>query len=82
MDGVNITDLFAAGTSSRYYDFDSFEEIQVTTTGQSPTIKTGGVTINMVTRRGGNKFGFLGRFFFTNDKLQGDNRTQELIDLD
>jgi len=82
MDGVNITDLHASGASSRYYDFDSFEEIQVTTTGQSPTIKTGGVSINIVTRRGGNKVEFLGRFFFTNDKLQGDNRTQELIDLD
>jgi len=82
MDGINITDNYARGSSSRYYDFDSFEEIQVVTTGQNPAIKTGGVSINMVTRRGGNKFEFLGRFFFTNDKLQGDNRTQELIDLE
>jgi hypothetical protein len=82
MDGVNITDMFATGASSRYYDFDSFEEIQVVTTGQNPALKTGGVSINMVTRRGGNKVEFLGRFFFTNDKLQGDNLTQELIDLD
>lgn len=82
MDGINITDNYARGNSSRYYDFDSFEEIQIVTTGQNPSIKTGGVSVNMVTRRGGNKFEFLGRFFFTNDKLQGDNRTQELIDLD
>jgi hypothetical protein len=81
MDGINITDNYARGASSRYYDFDSFEEIQVVTTGQNPAIKTGGVS-NMVTRRGGNKFELLGRFFFTNQKLQGDNRTQELIDLD
>jgi len=82
MDGVNITDMHATGTTGRYFDFDSFEEILVTTTGQNPSMKTGGVSINMVTRRGGNKLEFLGRFFFTNDKLQGDNRTQELIDLD
>ena len=82
MDGINITDTFYRGTSSRYYDFDSFEEIQITTTGQNPSVKTGGVSINMVTRRGGNNFEFLGRFFYTSDKLQGDNRTQELIDLD
>ncbi len=81
MDGINITDNYARGASSRYYDFDSFEEFQVITTGQNPAIKTGGVSINMVTRRGGNKLEFLGRFFFTNGKLQGDNRTQELIDL-
>jgi hypothetical protein len=78
MDGVNISR--EKGQSSRNYDFDSFEEIQVVTTGQDPSIKTGGVAINMVTRRGGNKYEVLGRFFFSNDKLQSDNRTQELID--
>lgn len=82
LDGVNVTDMTPLGNSSRFYDFDSFEEIMIVTTGQDPSIKTGGVSINMVTRRGGNKVEFLGRFFFTNDKLQGDNRTQELIDLD
>jgi len=82
MDGVNTTSMHATGITDRYFDFDSFEEIQVVTTGQNPSIKTGGVSINMVTRRGGNKLEFLGRFFFTNDKLQGDNRSQELIDLD
>jgi hypothetical protein len=80
LDGVNVSTTL--GGSDRLYDFDSFEEIQVVTTGQDASIKTAGVAINMVTRRGGNKFEFLGRFFFTNDKLQSDNRTQELIDLD
>ncbi len=80
VDGVNVST--GLGESTRFYDFDSFEEIQVVTSGQNPSIKTAGVAINMVTRRGGNKFEFLGRFFFTNDKLQSDNRTQELIDQD
>jgi hypothetical protein len=82
MDGIDITDMFAVGSSSRYYDFDSFEEIQVVTSGQSASIKTGGVAINIVTRRGGNNFEFLGRFFFTDKELQGDNRSRELIELD
>jgi hypothetical protein len=82
MDGVDITNMSAIGLSSRNYDFDSFEEIQIVTTGQDPSVRTGGVSINLITRRGSNKYEFLGRFFFTNDKLQGDNRTQELIDLD
>jgi len=78
LDGVNIST--GTGKSTRNYDFDSFEEIQVVTTGQNPSIKTGGVAINMVTRRGGNKFEALGRFFFSNGKFQSDNRSQELID--
>ena len=81
LDGVNVTDNSPAGDSSRFYDFDSFEEIQIVTTGQAASIKTSGVSINMVTRRGGNKPEFLTRFFLTNDKLQSDNRPQELIDL-
>lgn len=78
VDGVNVST--GLGTSSRFYDFDSLEEIQIVTTGQDPSIKTAGTAINMVTRRGSNKLEFLARFFFTNDKFQSDNRTQELID--
>ncbi len=80
MDGVNVTDMHSVGVSSRYYDFDSFSEIQIVTAGADPSIKTAGVSINMITRRGGNKYEFLGRIYYTDDKLQGDNRSQELID--
>ena len=82
MDGVPITDMDATGASPMYYDFDTFEEIQITTSGQDASMQTGGVSINFVTRRGTNKFQVIGRAYFTNEKLQGDNRTQELIDLD
>lgn len=82
MDGIPITDMDATGSSAMYYDFDTFEEIQITTSGQDTSMQTGGVSINFVTRRGTNKFQVMGRAYFTNDKLQGDNRTEELIDLD
>ena len=82
MDGVPITDMVATGSSAMYYDFDTFEEIQITTSGQDATMQSGGVSINLVTRRGTNKFQVVGRAYFTNDSLQGDNRTQELLDLD
>jgi hypothetical protein len=82
MDGVPITDMISTGSSAMYYDFDTFEEIQITTSGQDATMQAGGVSVNLVTRRGTNKFQVIGRAYFTNDRLQGDNRTQELIDLD
>ena len=72
MDGVPITDTVAMG-SPMSYDFDTFEEMTIVTAGQDATLQTGGVAINIITNRGGNKFQALARTFFTNDKLQGDN---------
>ncbi|MBW1947872.1 MAG: TonB-dependent receptor, partial [Deltaproteobacteria bacterium] len=82
LDGIPITDMVALGYSSRYFDFDSFAEMQVVTSGAKAAIHTSGVSINIITRRGSNKFEVMGRVFFANDDLQGDNRTQELKDLD
>jgi hypothetical protein len=82
LDGIPITDMAATGYSPMYYDFDTFDQMEIVTGGQDATIQTGGTAINFVTRRGGNKFQVVGRAYFTNDDLQGDNRTQELIDLD
>jgi hypothetical protein len=81
MDGVPITDVVAF-SSPGYYDFDTFEEMTISTSGQDATLQTGGVAINIVTKRGGNKFQAQGRTYFTNDDLQADNRTQEVKDLD
>jgi len=65
MDGVVITDMAALGSSPSYYDFDAFQEMQVTTGGTDTTIATGGVVINMVTKRGTNQWRGSGRFFDT-----------------
>jgi len=78
MDGVVITDP-AAIASPAYYDFDAFEEVNVTTGGADVTIQTGGVAINLVTRRGGNRTALGGRFYLTDKKFQGENLTDELI---
>ena len=56
IDGVNITDMGATGSSPTYYDFDTFEELNVTTGGSDPRIQTGGVQLNMVTKRGTNDY--------------------------
>ena len=56
VDGVVITDMAALGSSPGYYDFDAFEEMQVTTGGSDASIATGGVVLNMVTKRGTNEW--------------------------
>jgi hypothetical protein len=72
MDGVNITDMGATGSSPLYFDFDSFEEMQITTGGSDPRIQTPGVQLNMVTKRGTNDFRGSGRYFYTPGSYQAD----------
>ncbi|MFL6258907.1 MAG: carboxypeptidase regulatory-like domain-containing protein [Thermoanaerobaculia bacterium] len=70
VDGVVITDMAALGSSPAYYDFDAFEEMQVTTGGSDTTIATGGVVLNMVTKRGTNEWRGSGRYYDTDNKWQ------------
>jgi hypothetical protein len=74
VDGVNITDMGATGSSPLYFDFDSFEEMQVTTGGSDPRIMTPGVQLNMVTKRGTNDFRGSGRDFYTPGSYQASTK--------
>ena len=78
VDGVVVTDPAAIGASPGYWDFDAFEEMNITTGGSDVTVQTGGVALNMVTRRGGNKITLGGRFYFTDEYFQASNLTDDL----
>lgn len=80
VDGVNISDPAALGASPMYFDFDMFEEMQIQTAANDVTSSTGGVNINFVTKRGGDKFSGGARFYYDNKDLQNENATQELKD--
>jgi hypothetical protein len=73
IDGLVVTDMTATGGSPTYFDFDAFQEIAVTTGGADLQIQSGGIGINLVTKRGTNKFRGGGRFLFTHDDLQSGN---------
>ena len=70
LDGMTITDMSAAGTAPGRFDFDSFEEIEVTTGGADVSSSTGGVVINMVTKRGTNDWRASGRFYYADSGLR------------
>lgn len=72
VDGVAVSDMAATGTSSFYYDFDSFEQIQVSTGSSDPSVRTPGVHLNMVTKRGTNQLRGSGRFFTTDKSWQAE----------
>jgi hypothetical protein len=78
MDGINITDMAATGASPSYYNYDNFEEIQVSTAGQDIKQPTGGMGLNLVVKRGTNQLhgGFRG--YFDNDKMESSNVPAEL----
>jgi hypothetical protein len=66
LDGVAVTDMTATGSTPIYFDFDSFQDIEVVTGGSDPSLSTPGVTLNLVTRRGTNELRGSGRalYFF------------------
>jgi hypothetical protein len=79
LDGVDVTDPLDLGSSPIPYDFDTFEELSVTTGGAADvTTQTGGIALNMVTRRGGNKMSATARFYLTDRSLQSSNLTAAL----
>jgi hypothetical protein len=78
LDGVDITDMYATGSSPVYYDFDAFEEIRVTTGGADVTMQSSGVAVNLVTKSGTDTFRGSGRFYVTDEALEANNVTDEL----
>jgi len=67
---VPVTDMGATGSSAFYYDFDSFQEMAVTTGGADASNATGGVQLNMILRKGNNKASGNARVYFENQDLQ------------
>jgi Carboxypeptidase regulatory-like domain/TonB-dependent Receptor Plug Domain len=78
VDGVNVTDMAAIGSSPTYYDYDAFDEINVTTGGNDLRVQTGGIGLNFVTKRGTNDFHGSLRGYYTYHGLQGTNLPDEL----
>lgn len=78
MDGISLNDPAAVGSNLPYFDFDVFEEMTITTGGGDITMQTGGVGVNIVTKRGGNKLTFGGRFYLTDNRFQANNFTAKL----
>lgn len=80
LNGVNVSDPEAIGFADFYYDYDSFEEVQVSTASHSVEIGTPGVYVNMVTKRGTDRFSGAVAAYYQNDDTQSDNVDQDLRD--
>lgn len=78
IDGVPITDMAALGASPTYYDFDMFQEMQVTTGGADMQNATPGVALNFVLKGGSNTPHGSSRIYYEDEGMQANNLPDEL----
>ncbi len=76
IDGVTITDMAASGGSTTYFDFNVFEEVQFTTAGLDSRQQTGGLGINLVSKRGANALRALGPYLLQQRRAAGRERLE------
>ena len=81
LDGVDINQTAGAsglGSTPSYFDFDSLQEIQLSTGGTDPSTQTAGVQVNLVTKRGTNTLRGSARFLGTAKPWVAHNTPSEL----
>lgn len=71
VDGVNTTE--GTGAAGFYYDYGSFDELQLGTDGNDAQAATPGAQVNAVIKSGGNQFRGDMYFDYENQSLQGRN---------
>jgi len=78
IDGMVVTDE-VSWSSPTYWNYDSFDEINFVTGGQDISVASGGIGVNIVTKRGTNTFHGGGSYFYTSDAMQGSNLPDSLV---
>lgn len=73
LNGVNVGDPAAIGFAGFYYDFDSLDDVQVSTGAHDITVPTSGVFLNMVTKTGGNRWSGTATGTWLGDSTQARN---------
>jgi hypothetical protein len=81
IDGIAITDMAALGSSPTYYDFDMFQEMNVTTGGAGLENPTPGVGLNFVLKSGSNTPRGSARIYYEDEDMQSNNISDELRPL-
>jgi hypothetical protein len=87
VDGATTTDNtygnpFARqnGGTNTFFDFATFQDVEVATGGSLLEQQTSGVTINVVTKRGTNEYHGAARYLYASGNWQSNNTPQEAVD--
>jgi hypothetical protein len=78
IDGIAITDMAALGSSPTYYDFDMFQEMNVSTGGSDLQTATPGVALNFVLKSGANTPHGSTRIYYEDEDMQSNNLPADL----
>jgi hypothetical protein len=79
-----LTNNWPGGTGGAvmvYFDYDSFEEVQVVTNGAPAEVGTAGLYMNMVTKSGGNELHGSATLLYEPGEWQSNNVSSELREL-
>jgi hypothetical protein len=79
LNGINVGDPAAIGAAGFYYDFDAFEDIQISTGAHDITVPTSGVFLNMVTKSGSDQWRGRVTTAWLGDATQTQNIDDELL---
>ena len=81
IDGAPITDMSALGAAPAYVNIASYEELQINYGNNDVRSQTGGVQLNIISKRGGNSLS--GTFYLDveKDSWQAENLTTEMEDI-
>lgn len=79
LNGINVGDPQAIGAAGFYYDFDAFDDIQVSTGAHDITVPTSGVFLNMVTKGGTDQWRGRTTFTWLGDATQWQNIDESLL---
>ena len=87
VDGATVTDNtygnpFARqnGGTNTYFDFSTFQDVEVSTGGSLLDQQNSGVTINVVTKRGTNELKGSARYLYASGNWQSNNAPQEAVE--
>jgi hypothetical protein len=78
LNGINVGDPSAIGFAGYYYDYDAFEELQISTGAHDLSVPTSGLFLNMTTKTGGDRWQGKGAFYWEGDSTQSQNIDSEL----
>lgn len=73
MDGVEFTDVAAAGSSSTYLDFNSFDQVGFVTGGADVEQPSPGLRLNFITKQGSNRHTGTARLLYAERQYQTNN---------
>jgi hypothetical protein len=73
LNGINVGDPAAIGYSGYYYDYDAFEEVQVSTGAHDISVPGSGVFVNMTTKTGGDAWSGKTAYYWSGDATQWQN---------